>query len=72
MEQLFCFIGIWVICGFVGSAIANNRGNSGGSGFLLGLFLGPLGVLIVAVSAKNERELMRRRKEIEDEFNADR
>ena len=72
MEQLVCFIGIWVICGFVGSSIANNRGNSGGSGFLLGLFLGPLGVLIVAVSAKNERELMRRRKEIEDEFNADR
>jgi hypothetical protein len=42
-------IGFWIICGIVGGVVANSRGASGAIGFLLGLFLGPLGLIICFV-----------------------
>jgi hypothetical protein len=36
----------WLICGIIGTVIGSFR-NAGGTGFLLGFLLGPLGVLLV-------------------------
>ena len=39
----------WVICGLVSGVIAENKGRNAGVGFLLGVLLGPIGLLIVAL-----------------------
>ena len=39
-------IAIWLVCAFGAAIIANGKGRSGGKGFLAGLLLGPIGVLI--------------------------
>lgn len=39
-------IGGWILCGFLAATIADSRGGSAGVGFVVGLFLGPIGVLI--------------------------
>jgi uncharacterized membrane protein YeaQ/YmgE (transglycosylase-associated protein family) len=36
----------WFICGVIASAIADQRGASAGLGFLAGLLLGPLGIIL--------------------------
>jgi len=38
---------IWVLCGFFGAAVAEKRNRTLVEGALLGLLLGPIGVLIV-------------------------
>ena len=38
-------IPIWVLCGIVAAMIGSNKG-AGGAGFLLGVLLGPFGILI--------------------------
>jgi hypothetical protein len=43
----------WVICGFVGAAISQNRGAGAGIGFVLGLFFGPIGILIACFVGGN-------------------
>jgi len=45
----------WLLCGIVGAMIGSNKGE-GGLGFFLGLLLGPIGVLIVALSRGNRRK----------------
>jgi hypothetical protein len=50
------FIVIWVICGFIAAAIASGKGNSGGGAFLLGVLLGPIGILIAAVQKANPQQ----------------
>lgn len=42
------FLIFWVICGFIGAAIGSNK-NMGCAGFLLGVLLGPIGIIIIAV-----------------------
>lgn len=37
----------WILCAFVGAMIGSGKG-MGGAGFALGLFLGPIGVIIAA------------------------
>jgi hypothetical protein len=41
---------VWVICAVASAAIAQRKGLSGGGYFLLGLFLGVIGLLIAAVA----------------------
>ncbi len=48
------FVIIWICLGIVGAMIANNKGNSGCSGFALGILLGPIGLLIALFSSDNE------------------
>lgn len=50
MEMLF----IWGLFAVVGGALLSSY-NKAGSGFLLGLFLGPIGVLIAAVMRSDEK-----------------
>ena len=50
----------WICCGVLGAMIANNKGNSGCVGILLGLILGPIGLLLTFFSSDNKDELRRR------------
>ena len=45
MPSLPVIIGVAAICALLGAAIGSNRGQ-GAAGFWLGLFLGPLGLLL--------------------------
>lgn len=48
------YIIIWLCFGIVGSMIASSKGNSGCGGFILGILLGPIGLLISFFSRDNE------------------
>jgi hypothetical protein len=48
------FIIIWICLGIVGAMIASNKGNSGCGGFVLGVLLGPIGLLITFFSSDND------------------
>lgn len=37
---------IWIVCGFGAMAIADSKGRGGFGWFLIGLFFGPIGLLI--------------------------
>lgn len=45
---------IWIICGFVGGAIAENKNASVGLGFTLGLLFGPIGLIVAALLSPAE------------------
>lgn len=49
------FLLFWLACAVLGSMIGSAKG-AGFSGFVLGLLLGPIGVLIVLVSNGNRRK----------------
>lgn len=42
------FIIIWVVCGLIGGAIGSGK-NLGCAGFMLGVLLGPVGIIVIAV-----------------------
>jgi hypothetical protein len=48
------FIVIWICLGIVGAMIASSKGNSGCGGFILGVLLGPIGLLITFFSSDDE------------------
>jgi RNA polymerase subunit RPABC4/transcription elongation factor Spt4 len=54
-----CIIGplIWIVCIALSVAISQEKGRSSAEGLLLGLLLGPVGVVISAVLPKNEAAL---------------
>lgn len=55
MGELFLFLIIFgFIFGLIGLAIANNKGLNGTAGFLLGAFLGPIGLIIVALLSSSQ------------------
>ena len=56
------YLYFWLIFALLAGAIAETRGNSAGSGFLCGLLLGPLGILIVLRSWPNIAKLKRRQR----------
>lgn len=43
------------LCGLIGSAVAGARGRSAMAGFVLGLLLGPLGI-VIALLMNRDRE----------------
>ncbi len=49
------FIIIWICFGVVGAMISNGKGNDGCGGFILGLLLGPIGLLISFFSSDNHQ-----------------
>ncbi len=55
--DIYGWLMIWVICAFIAGGISSSKGRSYGEGFMIGLILGILGVLIVAVLPKNEQGL---------------
>jgi len=47
------YILLWIVCGIAAFAIAQNRGATNApTWFLVGLLLGPVGILLAAVGAK--------------------
>ena len=44
MEYIWICVIIWVICALTGGGITSSRGESFLSGFLIGLFLGIIGI----------------------------
>ncbi len=45
---------VWLLFGVVSAMIASSKGNSGCLGFIIGILLGPFGLLIEYFSAENE------------------
>ncbi len=55
MELGLLIIGGWLVCGIASSVIGSSKGRDGGSWFLAGLLLGPIGVLMaIGVTSKQE------------------
>ena len=55
--DIFVWVIVWVICGFIAGAMNSSKGRSYGEGFAIGLFLGFIGIIVVAVLPKNEKNL---------------
>lgn len=54
MEGTFFIVAaLWLVMAVVGAMIASNNGANGGAGFLLGLLLGPIGLIIAALLKPN-------------------
>ena len=51
MELLVAGAIIWIVCGIIGGVIMEARSHSFGTGCVLGVLFGPLGILIAAVLA---------------------
>lgn len=45
---MFGIIAVWVVCAFIGAALLESSGRAG-LGFVLGLLLGPIGLIIAAI-----------------------
>lgn len=57
------FVVLWVVCGLIAMLIAQSKGNSAVTGFILGVLLGPIGIIIAAVSSRSpEAEAIRQRR----------
>ncbi len=54
------YLFLWLICAFIAGIIYQNKGKSQTTGALLGLLLGPIGVVIALVVAPDVREVERR------------
>jgi len=48
------FIGLWILCGIIGSMIGSKKGQ-GCLGFVLGFLLGPIGIIIEIVNKGDRR-----------------
>ena len=45
---------VWLLFGIVSAVVASNKGRSGCGWFLLGILLGPIGLILSLVAAKNQ------------------
>ncbi len=45
---------LWIVCGWVAAAVAGSKGGSAVLGFLAGLLLGPLGIIIALFMGTEE------------------
>ena len=48
------FVLVWIVCALLGAIIGSRKGEAG-SGFLIGLVFGPLGVLFALLSSGNRK-----------------
>jgi hypothetical protein len=46
------YVIVWLVCAFIGMGIGKSKGK-GALGFILGLLLGPVGIIIIAVSKED-------------------
>lgn len=54
------FLVIWLVCGIIAAIIGTNKGRSGCGWFLVGVLLGPLGIILALVVAKDTEEVEKR------------
>lgn len=48
-------VGVAIVCGSIGVYVATQKGRGEGEGFLFGFFLGPLGLILLALLPNKER-----------------
>lgn len=65
MDSWCGVIVFWVICGLISGYLYRNRGKSEGTGFLLGVLLGPLGIVIALVTPPDQAALALKQKQLE-------
>jgi uncharacterized membrane protein YeaQ/YmgE (transglycosylase-associated protein family) len=66
MDPSFCGVVIvWFICGLIAAYIYRNRGRSELTGFLGGLILGPIGIILALVTPADKTALENKQKEEE-------
>lgn len=54
MELFIIFICFWITCGIVAAVVANRKGRNVGGWFLIGLLLGPIGIVLTLVVSPND------------------
>ena len=54
MELFIIFIGFWITCGIVAAVVADRKGRNVGGWFLIGLLLGPIGIVLALVISPND------------------
>jgi hypothetical protein len=58
--MFFVYLIIWLLCGFAAAAIYQGKGRSGAAAFLVGLLLGPFGVLLALLSSTDQSAVERK------------
>lgn len=51
------YLVLWFFCGVISSVAASNKGRSGFGWFIIGLLLGPVGIVLALVMSKNQEGL---------------
>lgn len=51
------YIFVWLLCGIIAAAIYSNKGRSGAAAFLVGILLGPIGVVLALLSSTDQAGL---------------
>lgn len=59
MEVLLTSLLIWFLFGLVSAVVASNKGHGGCGWFLIGVLLGPFGLILALVTPKNEEVVER-------------
>ncbi len=54
MLEFVMLLALWLVCAVVGASVTRSKGRGSAPGALLGLFLGPVGLLITVILPKNE------------------
>lgn len=54
------YVIIWLVCGVIAAAIYSNKGRSGAAAFVVGVLLGPIGVLLALLSSTDTASVERR------------
>ena len=65
MEFVLIFLLVWVAFGVIGAMIMSKKGRSGVGGFLLGICLGIIGLIVALVMSPSLDHEVERRREIE-------
>ena len=60
MELFIIFICLWIMCGIVAAVVANRTGRNVGGWFLIGLLLGPIGIVLALVISPNDNVVEQR------------
>ena len=55
MNTAFCAIGIWLLCGITAAVIYQRKGRSGLAAFVVGVLLGPIGVLLALLTSTDQK-----------------
>lgn len=63
MYNTLCYIGVWILCGFVAAAIYQRKGRSGLSAFIVGVLLGPIGVILALLSSTDKEAVEKKQLE---------
>jgi len=67
MDMLCGIAVVWLICGLLAGYLYQNKGRSGATGFIGGLLLGPLGIILALVTPVDEAALEKKHKGAEIE-----